>query len=228
MDEENLLMQICLPSGLVDTYMQLITNISPGTIYAFNTHFFQAFCEHGYSGVHRWTKNIDIFSKKKLFVPVYYKSKNTWGLIKINIELKLIRFFNSLGDPGIDDQHLIMNYLTSEYLNRKGSSFITYGWTFTTIKNLDNGFRSWDSLFVSYCTDLSNWRICYTAAFHFRIPWWRTNEQEKNYYSTYGKSYNQLSILFKQIFKLNIIICSVNICCICFTNIHNLVLMFIN
>ncbi|NP_001233025.1 uncharacterized protein LOC100572800 isoform X1 [Acyrthosiphon pisum] len=135
----------CLPDTLVNKYMDLITKFSPNKYYAFNTHFFTAFDMYGFSRIHRWTKNIDIFSKKRLFIPIYLKSKEMWSLIYVNFKHKSIRYYDSHGNHGLKYQRLILKYLKLEYLMKKGKFFPSAGWKYTNLNSLDDAYKCWDS-----------------------------------------------------------------------------------
>ncbi|KAL4148596.1 hypothetical protein QTP88_002785 [Uroleucon formosanum] len=150
-DEEFHNFILCLSDIRVNKYMDMITKHSPNTLYAFNTHFFTALYINGFSRIHRWTKNIDIFSKERLFIPIYFKSNLMWGLIYVNFGDKSIRFYDSHGHGGMRYQKLILKYLKLEYLMKKGKFFCTADWKFTNLNNLDDGFKRWDSgLFMCF------------------------------------------------------------------------------
>lgn len=146
--------KVCFPDILVNKYMDLITKHSSNKLYAFNTHFFTALHLHGFSRIHRWTKNIDIFSRKRLFIPIYSKSKTMWSLIYVNFKDKSIRFYDTQGNPGLKYQRLILKYLKLEYLMKKGKFFPSTGWRFTNLDYIDDGFKCWDSgIFLCYLTN---------------------------------------------------------------------------
>ncbi|XP_060843214.1 sentrin-specific protease 3-like isoform X3 [Rhopalosiphum padi] len=71
----------CLNDIYINKYMDLITQRSANEVYVFDTFFFTAFSEKGFSSVYHWTKNINIFSKKKLMIPIYTKEENRWSLV---------------------------------------------------------------------------------------------------------------------------------------------------
>lgn len=145
---QDLLNGCCLPESILNKYMELITNYSPNTLYAFNTHFFTAFSDHGYSRVHRWTKNVDIFSKEKLFIPVYFKSTRMWSLINVNFKEKSIRYYDIIGSGyhgGNRCQQLILKYLKLEYFMRKRKFFCVNRWSYVSSDFIHHGYNFWDS-----------------------------------------------------------------------------------
>lgn len=149
---QDLLNSCCLPESVLNKYMELITNYSPNTLYAFNTHFFTAFSVHGYSRTHRWTKNVDIFSKEKLFIPVYFKSTRMWSLINVNFKEKSIRYYDIIGNRsngGNRYQQLILKYLKLEYFMKKRKFFCVHHWRYSNPEFIHLGYNLWDSgLFI--------------------------------------------------------------------------------
>jgi len=142
----------CLPETIINKYMELITKLSPNTLYAFNTNFFTALSDYGYSRVNRWTKNFDIFSKERLFIPIYSKPNRMWSLIYVNFQDQSIRYYDSVGSGyrgGIRYQKLILKYLKLEFLMRKQIFFCTTRWKYINVNSIHHGFKFWDSgLFV--------------------------------------------------------------------------------
>lgn len=113
---------------IVNQYLKLITKRSNGTVYAFDTFFFTSLCSKGFPGVESWTKKLDIFSKKKLFVPINVK-KVHWILIYINLEKKTIQDFDSLSGNNFQCKKSIFQYLHIEHFNKKQIKFDSFGWT---------------------------------------------------------------------------------------------------
>lgn len=135
MDVEDNLSHIYLNDEVINNYMDLITLRSPDTIYAFNTFFYQALSDQGYEHVNRWTKKIDIFSKKKLFIPIHVKKNFHWCLVCVEFQEKSIKYYDSLGVPNFNCMKLILKYLMYEYLEKKGKEFQPYGWILANMKN---------------------------------------------------------------------------------------------
>jgi len=142
---ENRILKNCLTDTVVNKYLELVTKLNPSTLYVFNTHFFTAFFEKGYPRIHRWTKNINIFSKERLFIPIHSKLNRKWGLVYVNFKDKSIRFYDSFGTHGLKFQKLVLKYLKVEHLMRKGKCFPTKGWKYVNLNQINNDYKTWDS-----------------------------------------------------------------------------------
>lgn len=113
--------------------MELIIKRSPETIYAFNTFFYLALSNYGHEKVCRWTKNVDIFSKKKIFIPIHLEEENHWCLACIDFEEKSIKYYDSLGGRNFKCLKLILQYLVFEHFHKKKKEFLPNGWS---LKNM--------------------------------------------------------------------------------------------
>ncbi|XP_025190869.1 sentrin-specific protease 1-like [Melanaphis sacchari] len=103
----------------LNIYMELITNRSPDTVYAFNTEFYINLSKNGYNEAKKHTEKIDIFSKHKLFIPAIFEEKNLCGLVYVNFIQKFIKYYDNLGGQNLVCLKLIMNFLISEFLDKK-------------------------------------------------------------------------------------------------------------
>jgi len=133
-----------LNDEVINQYMDLITERSPNTVYAFNTFFYLALSDKGYCHVSRWTKKIDIFSKKKLFIPVHVEEENHWCLVCVNFTERSIKYFDSLGGRNFKCLKLILKYLMLEYDDKKGKDFQASGWILMNVKNCPQQMNLWD------------------------------------------------------------------------------------
>lgn len=73
--------------------MNLITVTNTG-VYVYSTFFYPKLAEFGFQGVCKWTKKINIFSKRLLLVPVHLGIH--WCLASINVEERKIKYYDSL------------------------------------------------------------------------------------------------------------------------------------
>jgi len=77
-----------LTDEVIDKYTDLIKARSPDSIHTFTTFFYTTLSANGYSKVSRWTKKVDIFSKEKLFIPIYKEQEKHWCLVYVNLKKK--------------------------------------------------------------------------------------------------------------------------------------------
>lgn len=127
---------------VINEYMDLITKRSPDTVYAFNTFFYLALSDKGYSHVCRWTKKIDIFSKKKLFIPIHIEDH--WCLVYVCFPQKSIKYYDSMGGRNFKCLKLILKYLMLEHDDKKGEDFHPSGWLLMNVKNCPQQMNHWD------------------------------------------------------------------------------------
>jgi len=131
-----------LNDEVINQYMDLISKRSPKTVYAFNTFFYEALSNKGYSNVCRWTKKIDIFSKTKLFIPILFKNSH-WCLVYVSFAEKYIKYYDSMGKKNSECLNLILNYLKLEHYDKKGKQF-PYKMVLTNEDNCPQQSNMWD------------------------------------------------------------------------------------
>jgi len=132
-----------LNDEVINQYMDLITERSPNTVYAFNTFFYLSLTDKGYAHVSRWTKKIDIFSKKKLFIPIHVED-NHWCLVYVCFQQKSIKYYDSMGGRNFKCLKLILKYLMLEHEDKKGEYFHPSGWLLMNVKNCPQQQNFWD------------------------------------------------------------------------------------
>ncbi|XP_060843215.1 sentrin-specific protease 1-like [Rhopalosiphum padi] len=133
-----------LNDEVINKYMDLIAARSPNTVYTFNTFFYLALSDKGYSHVCRWTKKIDIFSKKKIFIPVHIEEDNHWCLVYVDFVQKFIKYYDSLRGRNFKCLKLILKYLMMEHVDKKGEEFHPSGWLLMNVKNCPQQLNYWD------------------------------------------------------------------------------------
>ncbi|XP_050533325.1 sentrin-specific protease 1-like [Daktulosphaira vitifoliae] len=133
-----------LNDEIINQYMDLITQRSPETVYAFNTFFYSALSDKGYQHVSRWTKKVDIFSKEKLFIPVHIEEDNHWCLVYVDFLKKTIKYYDSLGGRNFMCLKLILKYLMMEHINKKNVDFRPGGWSLLNVKKCPKQNNLWD------------------------------------------------------------------------------------
>lgn len=133
-----------LNDDVINKYMDLINERSPDTVYAFNTFFYLALSDKGYSHIRRWTKKIDIFSKKKIFIPIHIEEENHWCLVCIDFREKAIKYYDSLGGRNFKCLKLILKYLMYEHNDKKNKDFMPGGWALMNMKTCPKQLNDWD------------------------------------------------------------------------------------
>ncbi|KAJ1448349.1 hypothetical protein M885DRAFT_623520 [Pelagophyceae sp. CCMP2097] len=125
-------------------------------------HFFNSFFipkpmgsdaqSYSYSRVRRWTKKVDLFAKRLFFAPVNVGNMH-WCLAAVDMELKTVRYYDSMGGSGSAYLRALMRYLGDEHQDKRGSPFDAAGWTKVTTTpdtpQQSNGFDC--GVFASYC-----------------------------------------------------------------------------
>lgn len=124
--------------------MKLIADRSPDTVYAFNTFFFLALTTQGYKRINRWTKNVDVFNKKKLLFPIHIVDEDHWVLVCVDFTQKTIKFYDSLGCDGFDYMKVIMSYLVLEGEQKKKLHFCFDSWRLSNVSELPLQENNWD------------------------------------------------------------------------------------
>ncbi|KAF6199610.1 hypothetical protein GE061_005908 [Apolygus lucorum] len=119
-----------LNDAVINFYLELIVERSKNKrypqVYAFST-FFLSSLENGYDRVRRYTKNVDIFSKDMILVPIHQSCH--WCMAKIDLKSKEIVYFDSMLGSNAPVLGMLMNYLVSEHRDKKKGDFDCRGWT---------------------------------------------------------------------------------------------------
>ena len=98
-------------------------DFATATSHFFNSYFFVKLLgtihnQYNYKGVRRWTKRFDIFKKRYIFIPVNVGNMH-WTLIMINMEDKIIRYFDSMAGRGELYLNATFRYLQDEHKDKK-------------------------------------------------------------------------------------------------------------
>ena len=59
-----------------------------------------------YKNVSRWTKHVNIFSKKKIFIRINIGNSH-WNLLFIDLVIKTISYYDSLGNEDVYASHAL-------------------------------------------------------------------------------------------------------------------------
>ena len=89
----------------------------------FNTFFYTKFekNKYDYESVSRWTKNIDLFEKDKIFVPIHLGTH--WVLAVINLKDKRFEYYDSLKGNPYNILDNLRKYIQNESMDKKKTVF---------------------------------------------------------------------------------------------------------
>ena len=127
-----------LVSDVINFYLKMMvsrseTNLQMKSMYAYSTFFFNRLESAGYGTVCRWTKNVDIFSKKLVLVPIHRRVH--WSLIVIDMEKKHIIYLDSNKEDDEGALLIIAKYLLNEHWKKK-ERHLEKGWKLINAKKL--------------------------------------------------------------------------------------------
>ncbi|KAM6960311.1 EH domain-binding protein 1-like protein 1 [Tautogolabrus adspersus] len=95
-------------------------------VHFFNSFFYDKLRTKGYEGVKRWTKNVDIFQKDLLLIPIHLEVH--WSLVSVDIPRRAITYFDSQRTLNRRCPKHIFKYLQAEAIKKDQQDFLT-GWT---------------------------------------------------------------------------------------------------
>uniref|UniRef100_A0A3P8VU32 Sentrin-specific protease 5 n=1 Tax=Cynoglossus semilaevis TaxID=244447 RepID=A0A3P8VU32_CYNSE len=85
-----------LNDQIINMYGELIMESAHHKVHFLNSFFHPQLMTKGYDGVKRWTKQVDLFSKTLLLVPVHLDVH--WCLVTANVVTKKIYLYDSQGN----------------------------------------------------------------------------------------------------------------------------------
>ncbi|KAM3866025.1 sentrin-specific protease 5-like [Diretmus argenteus] len=85
-----------LNDQVMNMYGELIMESSQHKVHFLNSFFHRQLVTKGYEGVKRWTKQVDLFSKSLLLVPIHLEVH--WCLVTADIVKKRICLYDSQGN----------------------------------------------------------------------------------------------------------------------------------
>lgn len=117
---------------VINDFLDLVKIKSNNTVWTFDTSFINLFLAYGYCRVRDRTKDVNIFTKKKLLIPV--NSFNThWTLICVDIERQSIHWYDSFNNPNSIDYNILIQlamYLIEEYFVKNLCVLNLNGWKY--------------------------------------------------------------------------------------------------
>lgn len=102
--------------------------------YCFNTFFIPTLMSRGHGGVRRWTRKVDIFSYDLLPVPVHVGGIH-WCMAIIRMKEKIIRYYDSMGNPNQPVLDALERYLIDEAMDKKKITLDTRDWVKESIRD---------------------------------------------------------------------------------------------
>ncbi|XP_051254389.1 uncharacterized protein LOC127362580 [Dicentrarchus labrax] len=114
-----------LNDQVMNMYGELIMESALHKVHFLNSFFHRQLMTKGYDGVKRWTKQVDLFSKSLLLVPIHLEVH--WCLVTADIVKKKICLYDSQGNALQKVARNILKYLMTEAKEKKQTAFES-GW----------------------------------------------------------------------------------------------------
>ncbi|XP_057190680.1 sentrin-specific protease 3b [Triplophysa rosa] len=114
-----------LNDQVMNMYGDLVMDSVPEKVHFFNSFFYDKLRTKGYDGVKRWTKNVDIFQKDLLLIPIHLEVH--WSLVSVDIKQRSITYFDSQRTLNRRCPKHISKYLQAEAIIKEQRDFLT-GW----------------------------------------------------------------------------------------------------
>ncbi|KAM6949093.1 sentrin-specific protease 3b [Aplochiton taeniatus] len=114
-----------LNDQIMNMYGDLVMDSVPEKVHFFNSFFYDKLRTKGYDGVKRWTKNVDIFQKELLLIPIHLEVH--WSLVSVDISRRAITYFDSQRTLNRRCPKHIAKYLQAEAIKKDQKDFLT-GW----------------------------------------------------------------------------------------------------
>uniref|UniRef100_A0A3Q2PN04 Sentrin-specific protease 5 n=1 Tax=Fundulus heteroclitus TaxID=8078 RepID=A0A3Q2PN04_FUNHE len=111
-----------LNDQVMNMYGELIMESSHHEVHFLNSFFHRQLMTKGYNGVRRWTKQVDLFSKSLLLVPIHLEVH--WCLVTADISTKKICLYDSQG-------HSLF-----QFSKEKKNAAFEEGWTVSIEENI--------------------------------------------------------------------------------------------
>ncbi|XP_028419786.1 sentrin-specific protease 3b [Perca flavescens] len=114
-----------LNDQIMNMYGDLVMDSVPEKVHFFNSFFYDKLRTKGYDGVKRWTKNVDIFQKDLLLIPIHLEVH--WSLVSVDIPRRAITYFDSQRTLNRRCPKHIFKYLQAEAIKKDQQDFLA-GW----------------------------------------------------------------------------------------------------
>ncbi|XP_075062256.1 sentrin-specific protease 3 [Mixophyes fleayi] len=114
-----------LNDQIMNMYGDLVMDAVPEKVHFFNSFFYDKLRTKGYEGVKRWTKNVDIFNKQFLLIPIHLEVH--WSLICVDVLKRTITYFDSQRTLNRRCPKHIAKYLQAEAVKKERLEYVN-GW----------------------------------------------------------------------------------------------------
>ncbi|XP_040910278.1 sentrin-specific protease 3-like [Toxotes jaculatrix] len=114
-----------LNDQVMNMYGELIVESARHKVHFLNSFFHRQLMTKGYEGVKRWTKQVDLFSKSLLLVPIHLEVH--WCLVTADFVKKKICLYDSQGNALQKVARNILKYLMTEAKEKQQTAFEN-GW----------------------------------------------------------------------------------------------------
>ncbi|XP_040000274.1 sentrin-specific protease 5-like isoform X2 [Xiphias gladius] len=114
-----------LNDQVMNMYGELIVESANHKVHFLNSFFHRQLMTKGYDGVKRWTKQVDLFSKSLLLVPIHLEVH--WCLVTADFLKKKICLYDSQGNALQKVARNILKYLMTEAKEKQQTAFEN-GW----------------------------------------------------------------------------------------------------
>ncbi|XP_062305003.1 sentrin-specific protease 3b [Osmerus eperlanus] len=143
-----------LNDQVMNMYGDLVMDYVPEKVHFFNSFFYDKLRTKGYDGVKRWTKNVDIFQKDLLLIPIHLEVH--WSLVSVDIPKRAITYFDSQRTLNRRCPKHISKYLQAEAVKKDQRGFLT-GWKgyFKMNVGRQNNDSDCGAFVLQYCKTLA-------------------------------------------------------------------------
>lgn len=143
-----------LNDQVMNMYGDLVMDSVPEKVHFFNSFFYDKLRTKGYDGVNRWTKNVDIFQKDLLLIPIHLEVH--WSLVSVDIPRRAITYFDSQRTLNRRCPKHIAKYLQAEAAKKDRRDFLT-GWKgyFKMNVGRQNNDSDCGAFVLQYCKTLA-------------------------------------------------------------------------
>ncbi|XP_070701262.1 uncharacterized protein [Pempheris klunzingeri] len=114
-----------LNDQVMNMYGELIMESAHHKVHFLNSFFHRQLMTKGYDGVKRWTKQVDLFSKSLLLVPIHLEVH--WCLVTADVPKKKICLYDSQGNALQKVARNVLKYLMAEAKEKQQTAFEN-GW----------------------------------------------------------------------------------------------------